>query len=119
LFRTTPEPVELVMPKVVSLLLKVRLLPTPELTVAVAPPVVMAPPGLTLTTVVPPNVVLSVPAVAGVAVSQVTLPVPSPAQAASALPGWPAITAMNAPVKAVLASHARRLGGRTSENDRA
>ena len=56
-------------------------------TVAVAPPVSILPPALTLTTVVPVKVVVSVPAVAWLAASQVTLAVFSPGQAASALCG--------------------------------
>jgi hypothetical protein len=75
-------------------------------TVAVAPPLVIAPPGLALTTVVPAKVVLSVPAVAGLPASQVTLAEFSPAHAASALRGLLAMTLMNAPVKAVVASSA-------------
>ena len=94
------------MPKVVSLLLKVR---SPgAVTVAAAPPVSILPPFSTFTTKGPAKVVLSVPAVAWLSKLQVTLGPGSPAQAASALCGLPAITAMKAPVNAVLASSKRR-----------
>jgi hypothetical protein len=109
-------PTPLGMPKVVSLLKKVRLpgavtvatAPKVELLKGMPPPVMFAP-GLTVTTVVPAKLVFSVPPVAGLAASQVTLPVFSPAQAASALCGQAAMTAMKAPVKAVLVSSVDRL----------
>src|ERR1700745_2287890 len=87
-----------------------------------APPLVIAPPGLTLTTVVPANEVLSAPPVAGFVASQVTLAVFSPAQAAYALCGSAATSATTRLVKAVLAASLRpaqevihgRPGSRTS-----
>src|SRR5258708_7176393 len=111
LVRSTPLILLLLMPKVVSLLLRVRLATNGPVTVAVAPPVLMLAPAPTLITVVPPKVVVSVPPAAGLVRLQVTVGLLMPVQAASALSGWPAITAMNAPVKAVLASHARRRRG--------
>src|SRR4051794_29899843 len=98
-----------------SALKKVRL-PAP-VTVAKAPDVVIAAPGLTVTTVVPANVVVSVPAVAGWAASQSTVAVFSPAQAASALCELPAISAMNTPVKAVLLSKVARRAPRSNGHD--
>src|SRR4051812_18324335 len=92
-----------------SALKNVRLPPAP-VTVAKAPDVVIAAPGLTVTTVEPGNVVVSAPAVAGLAASQSTLAVFSPAQAASADCELPATSAMNTPVKAVLLSKVARRG---------
>jgi hypothetical protein len=110
------------MPKVVSLLMKVRL--PGAVAVATAPtlvprkrmpPPVMFAPGLTVTTVVPAKLVSSVPPVAGLAASQVTLPVFTPTQSASALSGQATMTAMKGPVKAVLASSVVRRRWRGDE----
>lgn len=79
------------------------------------PPPVMFAPGLTVTTVVPAKLVSSVPPVAGLAASQVTLPVFTPTQSASALSGQATMTAMKGPVKAVLASSVVRRRWRGDE----